>query len=242
MSRRLRYDIPGPDRRVSIEDVQAKGWEEIFAPDLQPPLRMVLEIGFGRGEFLQALAEAAPEVAHVGVEISWKRVLKMARRIARTELRNVRLVHGAGEPLVAALVAPSSLEAVWINFSDPWPKERHHRRRLIQPALVAALAECLVPGGVLHVATDDVGYAEHIDAVLAEEPRLENLWAPSRWRAEVPGRTPTAYEREWRAEGRPLHFWAYRRPARTGSGRGPSPAKQSRAGAPAAVDEPERLP
>lgn len=210
MSRRLRYDIPGPDRRVALEDVRAKGWEALF-PELARPLRIVLEIGFGRGEFLIDLAARAPEVAHVGVEVSWKRVLKMARRLARSELANVRLVHGAGQQVVAEAFGPGSLEAVWINFSDPWPKKRHHGRRLVQPALVAALAERLRPSGVLHVATDDVGYAEHIDAVLAAEPRLANAFAPARWRREVPGRTPTAYELAWRAEGRPLHFWEYRR-------------------------------
>lgn len=205
--------MPGPDRRVTIDEVRAKGWEALFAPDLAPPLRMVLEIGFGRGEFLTALASAAPERAHVGVELSWKRVLKMARRLARSELRNVRLVHARGEDVVAEAIAPASLEALWINFPDPWPKKRHHRRRLVQPPLVAALAERLVPGGWLHVATDHPGYAEHIDAVLSGEPRLENAFAPDRWRAEVPGRPPTAYELEWRAEGRPLHFWCYRRRA-----------------------------
>lgn len=214
MSRRLKYDIPGPDRRVAIEDVRAKGWPALFpelAKDAAGPLRLVLEIGFGRGEFLADLAARAPEVAHVGVEVSWKRVLKMARRLARSELANVRLVHGAGQEVVAEAIAPGSLEAVWINFSDPWPKKRHHGRRLVQPPLVAALAERLRPGALLHVATDDVGYGEHVDAVLAGEPRLENAFAPARWLAEVPGRTPTAYELAWRAEGRPLHFWAYRR-------------------------------
>lgn len=228
MSRRLKYDIPGPDRRVAIEDARAKGWEALF-PEQPRPLRLVLEIGFGRGEFLADLAARAPEVAHVGVEVSWKRVLKMARRLARGELANVRLVHGLGEQVVAEAIAPGSLDAAWINFSDPWPKKRHHARRLVQPALVAALAERLRPGGVLHVATDDVGYAEHIDAVLAAEPRLANDFAPDRWRAEVPGRTPTAYELEWRAEGRPLHFWAYRRRAAEGVSRG-------------AVDGPKPLP
>lgn len=209
MSRRLRYDIPGPDRRVTLEEVGAKGWEALF-PELPRPLRLVLEIGFGRGEFLADLAARAPGVAHVGVERSWKRVLKMARRLARSDLANVRLVHGAGEEIVAGGFAPGSLDAVWINFSDPWPKKRHHGRRLVQPALVAALALRLRAGGLLHVATDDAGYAEHIDAVLGAEPRLVNAFAPARWLADVPGRTPTAYELAWRAEGRPLHFWAYR--------------------------------
>ena len=138
-------------------------------------------------------------------------MLKQARRLAKSEIANVRLVHGTGEQAVAELFGPASLEAVWINFSDPWPKKRHHRRRLVQPPLVAAIADRLVPGGLLHVATDDVPYAEHIDAVLAAEPRLENAFAPSRWLPEVEGRMPTAYELEWRAEGRPLHFFAYQR-------------------------------
>jgi tRNA (guanine-N7-)-methyltransferase len=209
MARRLKLDIPGPDRRVLAADVLAKGWPALFGAE--PPLRLVLEIGFGRGEFLIDLALRAPAVAHVGVEISRKRVLKQARRLAKTEIANVRLVHGTGEEAIAELFAPASLDAVWINFSDPWPKKRHHRRRLVQAPLVAAIADRLVPGGVLHVATDDVPYAEHIDAVLAAEPRLANAFAPARWLADVPGRTPTAYELEWRAEGRPLHFFAYRR-------------------------------
>jgi tRNA (guanine-N7-)-methyltransferase len=211
VSRRLRYDIPGPDWRVALEDARAKGFESLFAPALAPPLRLVLEIGFGGGEFLLDLARRAPDAAHVGAEVSWKRVLKMARRLARTELRNVRLVHASGEEIVAGAIAPDSLEAVWINFPDPWPKKRHHRRRLAQPALVAALALRLRPGGCLHVATDDRSYAEHIDAVLAAEPRLENAFAPRPWLPEVAGRTPTAYELAWRDEGRPLHFWSYRR-------------------------------
>lgn len=219
MTRRFKLDIPGRDFRVAIEEAKAKGWEALFAgdlgaPDAPPagPLRLVLEIGFGRGEFLIELARAAPDVAHVGVEISWKRVHKQARRLANDTIRNIRLVHGTGEQAIAELFGPDSLEAVWINFSDPWPKKRHHRRRLVQAPLVAAIAQRLAPGGVLHVATDDVAYAEHIDAVLAAEPRLANAFAPDRWRSEVPGRAQTAYEREWRALGRPMHFWAYRRP------------------------------
>jgi tRNA (guanine-N7-)-methyltransferase len=211
VSRRLKHDLAGPDWRVSLEDVRAKGWEALFAPDLAPPLRLVLEIGFGRGEFLMQLARLAPGTAHVAVEVSWKRVLKLARRLSRSELRNVRLVHATGEQLVAEGIAPGSLAEVWINFPDPWPKKRHQRRRLLQPGLVAALAERLAPGGTLHVATDDRAYAEQIDRALAGEPRLANAYAPEPWLPEVPGRLPTAYELAWRAEGRALHFWAYRR-------------------------------
>lgn len=209
MGRRLKTDILGIDRRVSLERARAEGWEAIFAPDVPRPLPLVVELGFGRGEFLLELARAAPDVAHLGVEISRKRVLKMARRVARQELSNIRLVEGLGQVVVRETLPRASVAAVWINFSDPWPKKRHHRRRLVQADLLADITACLVPGGVLHVATDDLPYAQHIDVLLRAQRGLENLYAPEAWLREVPGRLPTAYELEWRAEGRPLHFWAY---------------------------------
>lgn len=198
---------------MSVEEAREKGWEAIFAPDLAPPLRLVVEIGFGRGEFLRHLAAEDPGAAHVGVELSAKRVLKMARRIARAEEGNIRLLEARGEDAVREALAPGSVQAFWINFPDPWPKKRHHRRRLLQAPFVAALAERLAPGGWLHVATDHVGYAEQIDEVLRAAPGLENRQAPAPFVREVPGRMRTAYEEEWRAEGRPLHFWTYRRRA-----------------------------
>jgi tRNA (guanine-N7-)-methyltransferase len=211
VGRALKYDIPGPDRRVTADEVREKGWGALFGADVAQPLRLVVEIGFGRGEFLRQLAAASPAVAHVGVEASFKRELKMARRLARGEERNVRVLRATGEEVVAELLAPGSVEAVWINFPDPWPKKRHHKRRLVQPAFVAALARVLAPGARLELATDHVAYAEQIDACLRAEPRLRNRNAPAPWRADVPGRPATAYETEWRREGRPLHFFSYRR-------------------------------
>jgi tRNA (guanine-N7-)-methyltransferase len=159
------------------------------------------------------LALAAPATPCVGVEYSAKRVLKMARRLARAQIRNVRLLDATGEVAVRDLLAPSSVKAFWINFPDPWPKKRHHRRRLLQPALVHGLALRLVQGGMLHVATDHEGYAESIDTALAGEPLLENVFSPASFLRDVPGRLATAYEALWRAEGRPMHFWQYRRRA-----------------------------
>ncbi len=211
MTRRLKHDIPGPDWRVAADDARERGWDAIFAGDLDAALPLVLELGFGRGEFLMHLASMSPGLAHVGVEYSAKRVLKLARRLARTELRNVRLVEARAELVVLQCLAPGSVGACWVNFPDPWPKTRHHRRRLLQPELVHELALRLVSAGELHVATDHAGYAEAIDAALSGETLLENLAAPGPWLPEVPGRKPTAYELEWRAEGRPLHFFEYRR-------------------------------
>jgi len=213
VSRRLKADIPGPDRRVAPEDAAERGWEAIFAGDLAPPLDLVVEIGFGRGEFLMDMAQREPGTALVGVDLSRKRLLKMARRLAKTEIGNVRLVEARGERVVAECLAPDSVRTFWINFPDPWPKKRHHHRRLVQPGFVHTLATRLVPSGELHVATDDPGYAEWIDAVLLAEPLLENVHAPAPHVREVPGRMRTAYELEWRQKGRVPYFWTYRRRA-----------------------------
>jgi len=211
MSRALKRDIPGVDWRVDEETLREQGLDGAFGRGSGAPRPLVLEIGFGRGEFLIDLATNDPGSDFLGVEISGKRVLKLARRIARTELANVRLVHGKAERIVTDLLPEASLAHCWINFPDPWPKKRHHRRRLVDPRFVERITARLAPGGELHLATDHVEYAEVMDAALAAEPRLENEFAPDRFHRDVPGRKPTAYELAWRAEGRECHFFAYRR-------------------------------
>jgi tRNA (guanine-N7-)-methyltransferase len=216
--RSLKYEIPGVDWRRTSIDVAAEGLAALFSPQLEPPFEMVLEIGFGRGEFLLDLAAKEPGTAFLGVEVSFKRTLKMARKVARAGFDNVRLLEALGQVVVKDLIAHDSLRDIWVNFSDPWPKDRHAGRRVVQADFVHAAARCLAPGGTLHVATDDVPYAEQIDQVLSAEPLLVNTFAPEPWLQEVHGRLQTGYESEWRAECRPLHFFAYRRREASGEG------------------------
>jgi tRNA (guanine-N7-)-methyltransferase len=211
MTRSLKLDIPGPDHRTTLECLQEQGVAAAFAGDVEKPEPLVVEIGFGRGEFLLDLAACEPDVAFLGVDYSHKRVFKLARRLAVSQLSNVRVLEARAEDLVVELGA-KSVRTFWVNFPDPWPKLRHHRRRLLQAPLVAELAQRLVPDGLLEVATDHEGYAKQIDAVLAAEPLLENA-LESAFLRDVPGRRTTAYEAAWRAEGRALHFWTYRRVA-----------------------------
>ena len=202
MSRTLKTDIPGVDHRTSLDELRERG----------VPRPLVVEIGFGRGEFLLDLAQREPEQHFLGVELSWKRTLKMARRLARLEIDNVMLLQGPAESLLREVLPEASVRCLWINFPDPWPKKRHHRRRLIQAGTLRWIARCLEPGGLLRIATDHPEYAEWIDAQLAATPGLENRYAPQRWRPAVEGRMPTAYELEWRALGRSFHFFEYARP------------------------------
>ena len=209
MSRTLKYDIPGVDWRRSMADAYEFGVHSLFEPEFTPPFPLVVEIGFGRGEFLLELAAKHPEVAFIGVEVSWKRVLKMARKVARAELENVRLVAGRGEAILQDCLPEASVRDVWVNFSDPWPKAAHAHRRIFQPPFIRRAAQVLEPGGVLRIATDDPVYAEQIQEVLEAEPLLRNLHAPEPFVRDDPERIATSYELDWRAEGRLMHFFDY---------------------------------
>lgn len=218
MSRKLKYDIPGRDFRVYADEFgeppSLARWAQIFAPDVEPPLRLVVDIGFGRGEFLIDMARKEPDRAFVGIERSFKRTLKMARRLPRLGLGNIRIIEDLGQSGIGDFFPEESIEVAWINFPDPWPKERHAFRRLVQPGFIRELTRRLVKGGVMNLATDDPDYARQMSEVLAAEPGLENLYAPEPFLAEIGGRIPTAYELEWRARGRAFHYFAYRRCAR----------------------------
>jgi len=211
MTRRIKTDIPGIDWRVSIDEAREQGFAKVFAGRVAHPLPLVVEIGFGRGEFLLEMAQRAPEQAFVGVEVSYKRALKMARRLAKLAIPNIAIVEGQAEQVLRDALADASVACFWLNFPDPWPKKRHARRRFVQPESLAWITRRLVPGGVVRVATDDPDYAEWIDERLAAVSELANCYAPERWRAAVEDRPATAYELEWRALGRSFHFFEYAR-------------------------------
>jgi tRNA (guanine-N7-)-methyltransferase len=217
MSRRLKYDIPGRDFRVFRDsDDQSPGadhWCEIFSTDVREPAPFVVDIGFGRGELLIDLATRDPKQAYIGIERSFKRTLKMARRLARLGIGNVRLLETRAEEGIAQRFPIGSIGCAWINFPDPWPKDRHARRRLVQGPFIHDLALRLVPEGRLNLATDDPSYAAQMADVLAGEPLLTNLNAPDAYCRAVTGRIATAYELEWQAQGRTCHYFAYRRSA-----------------------------
>jgi tRNA (guanine-N7-)-methyltransferase len=211
MSRALKYDIPGQDWRITPEEIKEKGLRQSFSRPPEEIVSLVVDLGFGRGEFLLALLQKDPDTLFLGVEYSFKRVLKMARLLARSGLTRIRLCDATAEEVVEECLPDASVREFYVNFPDPWPKKRHHRRRMLQPAFVAQIVRCLEAGGVFNVATDHRGYAEWIDEVLSSEAGLENLYAPDDWRDTVEGRPTTSYELEWRAEGRSFHFFRYGR-------------------------------
>ena len=135
---------------------------------------VVLEIGFGMGDTTAAIARARPETDFVGIEVHSPGVGALLRRLDADGTTNVRVIQHDAVEVVRDMIAPESLAGIHVFFPDPWPKKRHHKRRLLQPAFVALLASRLRPGGTLHVATDWEDYAQSILEVLSAEPLLVN--------------------------------------------------------------------
>lgn len=135
---------------------------------------LILEVGFGMGDATAAIAAASPQLDFLGVEVHPPGVGALLRHIEAQQLRNLRIVQHDAVAVLQHMLAPQSLAGAAVFFPDPWPKKRHHKRRLIQPPLVALLASRLVPGATLHLATDWAPYAQQMLEVLSAEPSLVN--------------------------------------------------------------------
>lgn len=137
----------------------------------------ILEIGFGMGETTAEIARAHPETDYLGIEVHTPGVGSLLKRVDELGLTNVRVVQHDAVEVLTHMIAPASLDGVHIFFPDPWPKKRHHKRRLIQSAFAALVASRLKPGGYVHAATDWQEYAEQMLAAFRDEAGLENTAA-----------------------------------------------------------------
>lgn len=135
---------------------------------------VILEIGFGMGRTTAEIAEAHPQNDYLGVEVHTPGVGSLLKEIQTRGLTNVRLIQHDAVEVLTHMLADGSLAGIHLYFPDPWPKKRHHKRRLIQPALVSLLASKLAPAGYLHCATDWEEYAQQMLEVLGAEPQLKN--------------------------------------------------------------------
>ena len=158
-----------PGRQVLIETLLPKITIPTDRPDpaskgldplslFEPPVEKVwLEVGFGGGEHLAALAERHPEIGFLGCEPYINGVAKLLSQIDDQKLKNVRILHGDARPFLEAL-PDASLDRLFVLHPDPWPKKKHHKRRIVSPGLLAEAARLLVPGAELRVASDIPDY------------------------------------------------------------------------------------
>ena len=169
----------------------------------------VLEIGFGDGGVLLELARNRPEYDFLGIEVHRPGVGRLLHRLAEAELTNVRVICADAVVLLRERFRDASLDRINIFFPDPWPKKRHHKRRLIQPPVVALLAARLRPDGLLHLATDWPPYAEQMLEGVTASGVFVNL---AEGFARGPGdRPPSKFERRGLRLGHPVHDLRFRR-------------------------------
>jgi tRNA (guanine-N7-)-methyltransferase len=135
---------------------------------------VALEIGFGMGESTVTIAQALPEVDFLALDVHPPGVGNLLKRIEEEGVTNIRVMRHDAVEVVEQWIAPGSLSRIHIFFPDPWPKARHHKRRLVQSPFIHTLAQRLKPGGVMHLATDWENYAEQMLEVLSAEPLLKN--------------------------------------------------------------------
>ncbi|MFA7293570.1 MAG: tRNA (guanosine(46)-N7)-methyltransferase TrmB [Rhodocyclaceae bacterium] len=159
-----------PYRNAPLDLAAAFGRSAEVAPKF-------LEIGFGMGETTARIAEAHPQHDYLGIEVHTPGVGGLLKEIAERQLGNVRIIQHDAVEVLRDMIPLASLAGIHIFFPDPWPKKRHHKRRLIQPPLVRLLTERLAADGYLHCATDWQEYAEQMLEVLSAEALLTNTAA-----------------------------------------------------------------
>ena len=185
---------------------------DLGPPDLlasrfdDPDAPLEVEIGPGKDIFTVVTAAADPHANFLAVERVRQRADKLCAKLKRAGVSNARVYFGDAHTVLDRLLRPGQVRAFYIHFPDPWPKRRHAKHRLMQPAAAARLAECLEPGGRLNVVTDVPAYAAQILETLEATPGLANRNGPGRLLTELPGYHASVYERKRRAAGATIHY------------------------------------
>ena len=189
----------------------------LFASDAAPTDRqspspeVYLEIGFGNGMTLAQMAEAHPERRYLGVEVHRPGVGHLLLELERRGLTNVRVLRVDAVELLRQGLNTASLNGVYLFFPDPWPKQRHHKRRILTPTFVDLLARVIRSGGTFHVATDWTPYAEQMLKVLTQSEDFANTAPDGGWCERPVDRPVTKFERRGQTLGHAVHDLIFRR-------------------------------
>ena len=172
---------------------------------------VIVEIGFGNGESTWRMAQQEPEKNFIGIEVHEPGVGHLLMALEEHDIDNVRIACEDAVPFLQQRIATASLAGVRIYFSDPWPKKRHHKRRIIQAGFVGLLARCMTKGGILHLATDWQPYAEHMLDVMQTNSDFVNLSAGGDYCDRPDWRPYTKYEQRGQRLGHAVRDLLYQR-------------------------------
>ncbi len=194
-----RYGIEFADRTLDLPAVFGRS-----AP-------IVLEIGFGNGEALFTSAANNPQIDHLGIEVHEPGIGHLLMLLERAGLSNVRVIARDAVEVLDRQIGDATIDVVRVFFPDPWPKKRHHKRRLLQAAFISALARVLKPGGLLHLATDWADYAERTIELMAKSAEFEEITPEAAATNPLSERPPTKFERRGRRLGHEVRDLYYQR-------------------------------
>jgi len=201
----LRQGRTTPAQKRALEALYPKYGISFSGVKISSARKLVLEIGSGMGETTLEIAKAHPEADFVAVEVHGPGVGSLLNAIEREQLTNLRVIRHDALDVLEHMIGDGTLAAIHLFFPDPWPKKRHHKRRMVQPAFAALAARKLAPGGVLHAATDWPDYAEHMQEVFSKEPLLETA------SAGFAARPVTKFESRGQRLGHPIRELLFRR-------------------------------
>jgi tRNA (guanine-N7-)-methyltransferase len=209
----LRQGRTTPAQKRALESLLPKYGIPFSDQKVSSPRELVLEIGSGMGETTLEIAKAHPEVDFIAVEVHGPGVGSLLNSIEREQLANLRIIRHAALDVLEHMIADGTLAAIHLFFPDPWPKKRHHKRRLVQPAFAALAARKLKDGGILHAATDWPDYAEYMNEVFSKEPLLEPA------AAGFAARPVTKFESRGQRLGHPIRELLFRRAGKASAAR-----------------------
>ncbi|MFF8657038.1 tRNA (guanosine(46)-N7)-methyltransferase TrmB [Streptomyces huasconensis] len=211
-----------PTWGLDIDGLRTLDLGELFADEHgpRPDLPVVLEIGFGMGEATAQMAAADPDTGILAVDVHTPGQGNLLGLAERGGLTNVRVANGDAIILLREMLPPESLAGLRVYFPDPWPKARHHKRRLIQPEFLTLAAPSLRPGALLHCATDWEPYAEQMLEVLTAHPDFENTQEGGGFAPRPDFRPLTRFEGQGLKKGHVVHDLLFRRVEQLGTGTG----------------------
>jgi tRNA (guanine-N7-)-methyltransferase len=203
---RFMLDVPRLETSTSIDPAAAVNLVDVFGRDAE----LIVEIGPGAGESLIPMAKALPQCNVLAFEVYRPAIARMIGRLVRDGLDNVRIVEADAVEGLERLLRPRSVDAIWMFFPDPWPKPRHHKRRLLTPGFATLAASRMKPGAMWRLATDSADYASWMRDVLDNHACFASEH-PGGWASRWEARPITQFEQRGLDAGRQIFDLAYRR-------------------------------
>ena len=165
-----------------------------------------LEIGFGDGDFLIETSELRPECNFIGIEVKKRRFNKAVKRAKKQRVPNVKFLHMDANIALSEVFKPDTFNDIYINFPDPWPKDKHEKNRILNPEFLSKLSTVLAPGGKLEIASDHKSYIEDTLETFSKTPPFSNNYPAPGYLNALEGRIETKFEKEFREEGRLIYY------------------------------------